>query len=423
MNYYKWMLIFLASTLFASSNFAQQRDSSFIIKKDTIIIKTDSIGRIMAGQTELDSLSEYDRKRYLNQVRKDTIRANKKVWSSILGGPSYTPEASAGVGGALLASFKIDKNDSLSYRSFLPVGFNLSINGTIVIAGAGTFFFNENKFRIYSNYSYRNEPSHYYGKGMESAETTERSDTTTKFKKQSIIFNPRFVWMIKNNFYIGALVDINHSKLTDVNSYMATDEYFLSFKDKYLNVGLGGIIQYDTRDDIATPTDGMLVSATGKIYGKYLGGAYNYQVLDLEYRQFKHLFNRSTLAWVARTQVSHGDVPLTELPSFGSPTDLRGYLLGQYRDKSMAYGIAEYRHMFGTEESLSRGSLLSKLGFVTWVGAGSVAETPAKFNQWKFNYGAGLRIQIQPRKNFRLDIGKAHGTSGVQFYLNMTEAF
>ncbi|MFI3267619.1 MAG: BamA/TamA family outer membrane protein [Rikenellaceae bacterium] len=377
----------------------------------------------MAGDIELDSLSKYDKNIFLRQVRKDSLRAHKKVWLSVLGGPSYTPEASFGVGGALLASFKMDKNDSISYRSFLPIGFNLSLNGTVVVAGAGTFFFNENKFRIYSNYGYRNEPSHYYGKGFEKAETTERSDTTTKYKKESIIFNPSFVWMVKSNFYIGTLFDLNYSKLTDINPVMAQDEYFLSFKDRYLNLGLGGIIQYDSRDDIATPTDGLFVSATGQVYGKYLGGDYDYQILDLEYRQFKPLFKRSTLAWVARTQMSFGDVPLTELPSFGSPTDLRGYLLGQYRDKAMSYGIVEYRHMFGTEADLARGSLLSKLGFVTWFGTGTIGENVKEFNDWKLNYGVGLRVQIQPGKNFRIDVGKAQGAKGMQFYLNMTEAF
>ncbi|MEG1935697.1 MAG: hypothetical protein RR141_06845, partial [Rikenellaceae bacterium] len=88
-------------------------------------------------------------KQYERKLRRDSIRAKKKVWLSILGGPSYTPEASIGIGGALLASFRLSKNDSVSQRSFLPIGFNLSLNGTVVIAGGGTLFFNENRFRIY----------------------------------------------------------------------------------------------------------------------------------------------------------------------------------------------------------------------------------------------------------------------------------
>ena len=78
-------------------------------------------------------LNEKQLKRYYRQLRKDSIRANKKIWWSVLGGPSYTPEASLGVGGAVLASFRMNKNDTISQRSFLPAGINLSINGTIVV--------------------------------------------------------------------------------------------------------------------------------------------------------------------------------------------------------------------------------------------------------------------------------------------------
>ena len=46
------------------------------------------------------------------------------------GGPSYNPEASLGVGGAMLMTFRMNPDDTISQRSFIPVGFNISINGT-----------------------------------------------------------------------------------------------------------------------------------------------------------------------------------------------------------------------------------------------------------------------------------------------------
>ena len=357
-------------------------------------------------------------------MRKDSIRAHKNVWWSVLGGPSYTPEASFGVGGAVLASFRMNKQDTISQRSFLPAGLNLSINGTIVVAGAGTFFFNENRFRIYMNYGYRNEPSHYYGKGFEKAETIERGDSTTRFHRSYFQLYPRFVWEIRPHFYLGGLFDLNYTKVSDVNPVMEKDPYFQQFKRKYFNVGIGGLIQYDTRDDVATPTRGMLLGANFKLFGKYLGGAYNYEIIELEYRQFKNIFRpRSTLAWIAKSQIGLGDVPFTELPTFGSPFDLRGYYMGKYRDKSMAYGIVEYRHMFGSPAKYKSGNFWAKCGFVAWVGTGTIGETPFDWNKWKLNFGAGLRFQMQPGKNFRLDIGKEPGQPGMQVYMNMTEAF
>ncbi|MBC8600166.1 BamA/TamA family outer membrane protein [Parabacteroides acidifaciens] len=388
------------------------------------VITTDSTARKEVITVDGVELNERQLKRYYRQLRKDSIRAHKNIWWSVLGGPSYTPEASFGVGGAVLASFRINKQDTVSQRSFLPAGLNLSLNGTIVVAGAGTFFFNENRFRIYVSYGYRNEPSHYYGKGFEKAENLERSDSTTKFHRNYFQLYPRFVWEVRPHFYLGGLFDLNYTRASDINPVMEEDPYFRKFKSKYFNVGIGGLIQYDTRDDVATPTRGMLLGTNVKLFGKYLGGAYNYEIIELEYRQFKNVFRpRSTLAWIAKSQIGMGDIPFTELPTFGSPFDLRGYYMGKYRDKSMAYGIIEYRHMFGSPAKYKSGNFWAKCGFVAWAGTGTIGETPFDWNKWKFNFGAGLRFQMQPGKNFRLDIGKEPGQPGMQVYMNMTEAF
>lgn len=118
-----------------------------------------------------------------------------------------------------------------------------------------------------------------------------------------------------------------------------------------------------------------------------------------------------------------GDIPFTELPMFGSPFDLRGYYWGKYRDRTMAYGLVEYRYMFCSEEARLRGRFLSRLGFAVWGGTGSIGATPADWNRWKANYGVGLRFEVQPKKNFRLDVGREPGVKGWLFYMNMTEAF
>ncbi|EKN07895.1 BamA/TamA family outer membrane protein [Parabacteroides johnsonii] len=422
----KYIIVFAGASLLTISLPAKAQEQRDIValSSEEIMTPSDTVSRKETVIVDGVELNEKQLKRYYRQLRKDSIRAHKNVWWSVLGGPSYTPEASFGVGGAVLASFRMNKQDTISQRSFLPAGLNLSINGTIVVAGAGTFFFNENRFRIYMNYGYRNEPSHYYGKGFEKAETIERGDSTTRFHRSYFQLYPRFVWEVRPHFYLGGLFDLNYTKVSDVNPVMEKDPYFQQFKRKYFNVGIGGLIQYDTRDDVATPTRGMLLGANFKLFGKYLGGAYNYEIIELEYRQFKNIFRpRSTLAWIAKSQIGLGDVPFTELPTFGSPFDLRGYYMGKYRDKSMAYGIVEYRHMFGSPAKYKSGNFWAKCGFVAWVGTGTIGETPFDWNKWKLNFGAGLRFQMQPGKNFRLDIGKEPGQPGMQVYMNMTEAF
>lgn len=377
---------------------------------------------------ETDSWTVRQLKQFARQQRRDSIRARKKVWISVLGGPSYTPEASLGVGGAMLLTFRMASHDTVSQRSFIPVGFNASINGTFVAAGAGTLFFNENRFRIYIKYGYRTEPANFYGVGYDEIEKAEdlkdRYDKdSVNFHKTSVQFFPRFVWEVKPDIYLGTLLDVNYHYTKSLAGWMKTNPAILKYGNRFHNIGVGALFQYDTRDDVATPFRGVFLSATGTLYGKYLGGDFNYELVELEYRQYRQAFHRrSTLAWTAKTQIGMDNVPYSELPGFGNPFDLRGYAWGKYRDKSMAYGIIEYRHMFMSQEAYERGAFWSKFGAVAWVGSGTIGETPADWDKWKLNYGIGLRIQLQPRKNFRLDIGKEPGQKwGI--YMNMTEAF
>lgn len=409
------ILLFVVALFFALPAFTQ---------KDTTI-------SVISSEREraTEQLTESQLKQLHRQQRRDSIRAHKKIWTSILGGPSYTPEASLGIGGAMLMSFRMNRFDSISQRSFIPVGFNISLNGTFVAAGAGTLFFNENKFRIYVRYGFRTEPANFFGVGFDEIKKTEDledlygKDSITVFHKTTVQFNPKFVWEVYPKIYAGALLDINYSKSTEMEPYMASNPAIVKFGPKYRNIGLGALLQYDSRDDVATPFTGMLLSGTGMLFGKYLGGNNNYEMIELEYRQFQRMFKRrSTLGWIVKSQIGMDNVPYTELPSFGSPFDLRGYIWGKYRDKSMAYGIVEYRHMFMSEEAYKRGAFWSKFGVVGWVGTGTLGKTPADWDEWKINYGIGFRVQLQPRKNFRLDIGKEPGQKWA-VYMNMTEAF
>lgn len=408
------IVVFLVFFFVSLSLFAQQDSVIITMPQDTLMVT--------------HPWTEKQLKQFARQQRRDSIRAHKKVWLSILGGPSYNPEASLGIGGAMLMTFRMNKQDTVSQRSFIPVGFNISINGTFVAAGAGTLFFNENKFRIYIKYGYRTEPANFYGVGYDEIKQAEYlkdhydKDSVT-FHKANLQFFPRFVWEVRPDIYVGTLLDINYSYVKDLAYWMEHNAAILKYGTRYHNIGIGGLFQYDTRDDVATPFEGVFASVMGTLYGKYLGGDFNYEMVELEYRQFKQVFKRrSVLAWTAKSQIGMDNVPYTELPNFGNPFDLRGYAWGKYRDKSMAYGIVEYRHMFMSQEAYERGAFWSKFGAVAWVGTGTIGKTPADWDKWKLNYGVGLRIQLQPRKNFRLDIGKEPGQNwGI--YMNMTEAF
>ena len=89
--------------------------------------------------------------------------------------------------------------------------------------------------------------------------------------------------------------------------WMEQHPEIIKYGTHYHNIGVGALLQYDTRDDVATPYSGVFLSAVGTVYGKYLGGKFNYETVEAEYRQFQQLFRRrSTLAWTAKTHIGFG---------------------------------------------------------------------------------------------------------------------
>ena len=107
----------------------------------------------------------------------------------------------------------------------------------------------------------------------------------------------------------------------------------------------------------------------------------------------------------------------------GTPFDLRGYYMGQYRDKSSHVALVEYRQMFNTDRSTWLKRITSHLGYVAWGGVGFMGPTPGKIEGVLPNAGLGLRIEVQPRMNVRFDYGRNFVNKQSLFYFNMTEAF
>ncbi|MEG1838738.1 MAG: hypothetical protein RR220_05545, partial [Bacteroidaceae bacterium] len=97
--------------------------------------------------------------------------------------------------------------------------------------------------------------------------------------------------------------------------------------------------------------------------------------------------------------------------------------MGQYRDKTSHVVLAEYRQMFNTDKSNFVKRMVNHLGFVVWGGSGFMGSSPVKLEGVLPNFGAGLRIEVQPRMNVRLDIGRNTVNKQTLFYFNMTEAF
>ena len=379
------------------------------VAKEESLAKTDSINTTILTKKEL----------HRQRV------AQRNFHYNILGGPSYTPDFGFLIGGSALMTFRMNPQDTTMRRSVIPMALAFMFEGGgLNLMVKPQLFFKDDKFRIFGVLNYKNTRENFYGIGY------ERSDSTSQYRYSGFQVNPWFLFrMGKSDIFFGPQIDISYDKLSEPAKHLPQQaDYAAAGGDengyKNFSSGIGFLLSYDTRDIPANPYSGTYVDLRGIMYQKWLGSDQNFYRLELDYRQYKSVGQRKVLAWTLQTKNSFGrHIPLTKYALSGTPFDLRGYYMGQYRDKSSHVALVEYRQMFNTDRSTWLKRITSHLGYVAWGGVGFMGPTPGKIEGVLPNAGLGLRIEVQPRMNVRFDYGRNFVNKQNLFYFNMTEAF
>lgn len=367
---------------------------------------------------------EKQRQKAEKKMIKDSVRAVKVAEGrgliSPLIVPGFTPELGAllAVGG--LWSFKTNREDDKIQRSSMPFTLSYTTTGAVVMNAKPTTFWLEDKLRITADLWYKDMPDNYWGIGAENAISTPQTDSTTKYQREWWWLNPQFLYQFKKNYFVGLNVDYNYTQGSDASNGVALDPNYQLFNDKPLNSGLGLMLRHDSRDVPVNAWEGFYLDLSSTFYSTGFGGDNNYQVYQLDYRQYEQVGKLGqTLAWQVKARFASGEVPYGEMGQLGNPFDLRGYTWGRFRDKNLFFLLPEYRHTFYKQD----GSI-SKHGAVVWVATGTVWDFDTVDSQkmdWLPNFGVGYRLELQPRMNLRLDVGIGKESSGI--YFNFNEAF
>ncbi|HIZ91333.1 MAG TPA: outer membrane protein assembly factor [Candidatus Bacteroides merdavium] len=357
-------------------------------------------------------------------------KANRNFHYNILGGPSYSPDFGLLIGGSALMTFSMAPKDTTLKRSVVPMALAFMFDGGINLFSKPQLFFKHDRFRIFGKFSYKNTVENFYDIGYTNNRDYIRSDLTSQYRYSGVQINPWFLFRLGNSdFFAGPQIDINYDHFTNPAKGLVANQTYQKAGGtvhgyKNFNSGLGFLLTYDSRDVPANAYKGVYLDFRGMMYHKIFGSENNFYRLELDYRQYKEVGKRKVIAWTAQTKNVFGNnIPLTQYALTGTPFDLRGYYQGQYRDKSSHIVMAEYRQMLNTDQETWLKRIVNHLGFVVWGGCGFMGPNPVKVEGVLPNYGVGLRIEVQPRMNVRLDLGKNTVNNQTLFYFNMTEAF
>lgn len=337
--------------------------------------------------------------------------------------PAVSPEVGVMLVGGGLISFKIDPKSPILQRSSIPFSFGFSTNGSANLNVRPSIFFKGDKNRLSGDIWMKDMPDNYWGVGYENAREPSEPDSTTKYHRNWWQVYLKYAHKFREHLFGGILFDYNQTKATELSDAMKEDPYVQEFGTFIRNWSVGLLFQYDSRDLTINAYEGVFFEASINAYRSKGFEKPNYQVIILDYRQYKTIKRPGmTLAWQIKTRIANHDVPWTEMSQLGTPFDLRGYRWGRYRDKDMLFGICEYRHMFMRKKPRKKdGNMMSRFGFVSWVATGTIANSYSELTNWLPNVGVGLRFEVQNRMNARIDFGIGDDTTAI--YISFNEAF
>lgn len=349
---------------------------------------------------------------YLNSMMRGNLdRTREKRFDVGFGlSPSYTREASFGLGAMCTGLYRVDQNDTLPNPSDVFASFNASLNGFFVLTFKGNNLFPDNRSRLSYKLEIYRKDLDFWGITSEASGNNPK----TKYDRRQIDLQVEYVYRLTRNLFVGIHYQ---SDYTDARK-MTDPAYLLGERPRYYVTGIGFSIEIDSRDNLVTPTRGIHISFKPMYYPKFLGNAPSFfNSHQFIVNLYNPLWQGALVAWDFYAKINSAKAPWTMREMVASDgIRMRGYYMGSYIDNSQIALQAELRqHLWG------------RFGMTAWVGQATVFSALDDFNhkeirpEWLPNCGLGLRFEFKHRVNVRVDYGFGRHTSGLVFAVG--EAF
>jgi outer membrane protein assembly factor BamA len=348
---------------------------------------------------------------YANATEKpDSIASRKSLF--VIPHASYQQETSVAPGIAYGYYFRSKDLSKIS-----------SVSGSAVYTFKNQFLFNvtpkiflrSSNWYIYSNLNIRNYPDYYFGI------SNKLTSTKQAFTSQniSLLLQPQYA--VTKHFLAGVSFSARSEQLrTDSTFEAGKESIYQQFGSAgwqpYLQLSLGAVAAYDSRDNQFYPQNGIFAKSFFAISKAGLGSTYSLKEISVDFRHYIPLPASHVLAWQVYFNGIFGmrGIPFELLPTVGGRDLLRGFRQGMYRENVLLAGQTEYRI-----------PVYKRLKAVVFCSIGDVMDSyNYKVDKLKVSYGGGLRYRLNDaRVHLRLDLAKNNYGDKLQFYITATEAF
>jgi outer membrane protein assembly factor BamA len=328
---------------------------------------------------------------------------------------AYQPETnwSFGMAGAYyLKSKKIGgRTGSIGFNASYTLNkqFNFNILSTI-------YFDKNQKWFLYSNVGFKHYPDNFYGIGNHPDNLLSNSFS---YNSDNFYFTAQPQMFFKGNWIAGINLALRwENAFAGTNNLLgktAMIEYSIKGFEKYFMLGYGGVLSYDSRDNLFYPNKGIFFKGVVTDYKQIFGSSYQMVKAQVDFRQYIPLYKEFILAWQFFTEWTFADEkPFQMLSTIGGLEMLRGVRLKMWNDDVSAVVQAELRI-----------PVYSIFKAAVFAGIGDVYNLSSwQFAKPKIAYGIGLRVKFNKSKaHIRFDAARQNYDNSFSYYITVNEAF
>lgn len=323
----------------------------------------------------------------------------------------YTPETRLAFGAGSLFTYRFGLFFKKSRPSTLYLAAVYTQMKQFSFQAKPEIYLKNNSIFLTGNFLAERFPTTFWGIGPNTTESQKESYTPQTYFME-IGFQQKV--LPRAPLYFGFKYHLERTHIREKEPGKLLDQGLVLGSNGGLLSGPGIIINYDSRDNIFAPSDGLYFQFFGFWNDRTFGSDFNYLSFKADLRQYISIGQDQVLAWQAVFDTSVGDVPFYKMPKVGGDTILRGYYSGRFRDRNLAAFQTEFRF-----------PIWKKLSGVVFGAMSSLASRfrDLSWDNLKYAGGFGLRFRIIPKEkaNLRVDFAFGPGTYGI--YFKAGEAF
>lgn len=338
----------------------------------------------------------------------DTLLPKKRYLISGFPLVFYTPETRFGFGGAGVFIFNFKNDSAGAPRSSINLGFTYTQNKQVLFYLPYVLFLKNRFWQAYGEVSYSRYNYNFYGVGNNQPET---------FVERYGVEFPRLrltgLRKISRHVYAGLRYAYDKFSLYDLDTAGQLIKKTISGSSGGVVSGFGAVGLYDSRDNVFYPSRGWWGELVLYRDDKRTGSSFNYTRVALDVCKY-FSYKRNILALNLYSMYADTDLPFFQMGVLGGQKKMRGFYEGRYRDNNLLMLQAEYRrHIVWLLDATVFGSV------------GQVAHRYDAFNSnnWRYTYGAGLRLMLDKTQKINLRIDVAVGNKKLLPYFTIGEAF